>query len=147
MPLVGCWIMCMRCAHYILSFVFCGPGQRSGYSNYLWAGPAQGCSIYRPPLSSVEGRESVELYLYPPCRPWMPVVGWNIFFTFNFFTCLAAGQYSAILLAGWSWVQILIGTKHFSLLQNIQTSSRAHPAFYIRVPVFFPGIKAAITWS
>jgi len=50
-----------------------------------------------------------------------------------------------VLLAAWSWVQILVGTEDFSLLQYIQTSSGAHPAFYIRVPVFFPGIKAART--
>jgi len=37
----------------------------------------------------------------------------------------------------------LVGTKHFSLPQNIQTSSGAHPAFCVRVPGFFPGIKLA----
>ena len=52
-----------------------------------------------------------------------------------------------VLLAGWSWVQIFVETKHFSLLQNIQTSSWTHPAFCIRVPGFFPGIKAARTWK
>jgi hypothetical protein len=35
-------------------------------------------------------------------------------------------------------------TKHFSLLQNIQTSSGPHPAFYIRAPVFFPGINPLV---
>ena len=45
-------------------------------------------------------------------------------------------------LAGWFWVQILVGTKDFSLLQNIHTSSGAHPAYYIRVQGFFPGLKA-----
>jgi hypothetical protein len=44
---------------------------------------------------------------------------------------------------GWSWVQILVGTKDISLLENIQTSSGAHPAFYIRVQGFIPGIKEA----
>jgi len=29
-------------------------------------GPAQGCGIYHPPLSSAEVKESVELYLYSP---------------------------------------------------------------------------------
>jgi hypothetical protein len=48
-------------------------------------------------------------------------------------------------LVGWSWVQILIGTKDFSLLLNIQISSGAHPAFFIRVPGFFSRIKVAGT--
>jgi len=39
----------------------------------------------------------------------------------------------------------LVGTKDFSLLQNFQTSSGAHPAFCIGVQEFFPGIKAART--
>ena len=75
MPLVGCW----RRVYYILFLMFCGPGRHSGYSNYLWA--SLGCGIYHPPLSSTEIKESVELYLFSPCRPWIPVVGWNIFFT------------------------------------------------------------------
>ena len=33
--------------------------------------------------------------------------------------------------AGWSWVQTLVGTKNFSLLQDVQSSSEAHPAFYL----------------
>ena len=36
MPFVGCWILCIRCAD-ILFFMFCGPGQHSGYSDYLSA--------------------------------------------------------------------------------------------------------------
>jgi len=56
------------CSVYlILFFIFCGPGQHSGYSNLLWASP--GCCIYHPPLSSAEVQESVDLYLYSPCRP------------------------------------------------------------------------------
>jgi len=36
-------------------------------------------------------------------------------------------------LAGWSWVQILVGTKDFSLLQNVQSNVGAHPVFFMRV--------------
>jgi len=50
-----------------------------------------------------------------------------------------------LLLNGWSWLQILVGTQDFSLLQNIQTSYEAHTAFCVRVPGFFPGIKVART--
>jgi hypothetical protein len=39
---------------------------------------------------------------------------------------------ATIPLAGWSEVQILVGTSYFSLLQNVQTGSGAHPAFYFR---------------
>jgi len=148
MPLVGCWILCMRCAHYIEFFMFCGPGQHSGYSDYLWASPV--LWYLPPPLSSAEVKESVELYLYTPCRPWMPFVRWNLFFTFSLTFMSVWGQGSmvsivTILLAGWSWVQILVGTKDFSPLQNIQTSFGAHTAFYIWVQGFFPGIKVART--
>ena len=134
MPLVGYWILCMRYAQYILFFMFCGLGQHSGYSDLLWASP--GCGINHPPLSSAEVKESVELY--SPCRPWMPVVGWNLFFTF-FCNCLSLwGQGSMVRiatgpLAGWFWVQILVGTKDFSLLQNVQSNVGAHPVFFMRV--------------
>jgi len=37
----------------------------------------------------------------------------------------------------------LVGTTGFSLLQNVQNSLKAHPAFYIKAQEFFPGIKAA----
>ena len=68
-----CWILCMRCAH-ILFFMFSGPGQHCGYSDYLSAS----LGLWNlPPTPEVI--ESVELYLYSPCRPWMP---WNVFFTF-----------------------------------------------------------------
>jgi len=143
-PLVGCWILCIEMCSVDLIFYVCGPGLHSGSNQ-------PSCGIYHPPLSSAEVKESVELY--SPCRPWMPVVGWNLFFTFLFFIffiCLGQGSVVhvvTVLLAGWSWVQILVGTKDFSLLQYIQTSSGANPAFYIRVPRLFPGIKAARTWS
>jgi len=133
-----------------LIFYVCRPGWHSGYSQPSWG-------IYHPPLSSAEVKESVELYLYSFRRPSMPVIGWNLFFTFLsyyffflFFICLGQGSMVhvvTVLQAGWSWVQILVGTKDLSLLQYIQTSSGAHPAFYVRVPRFFPGIKAARTWS
>jgi hypothetical protein len=32
--------------------------------------------------------------------------------------------------AAWDEVQILVGTEYFSLLQNVQTGSGAHPALY-----------------
>ena len=63
----------MRCAQYILLFMFCGPEQHSGYGDLLWASPGYG--IYHPPLSSAEVKESIELSLYSPCRPCMSVVG------------------------------------------------------------------------
>jgi len=50
---------------------------------------------------------------------------------------------ATVPLAGWSWVQILIGTKEFSFLQNILTSSGSHSAICIRVQGFFTGIKVA----
>jgi hypothetical protein len=68
------------------------------YFLWLWAATAQwvwklamgraslGCGVYPPPLSSAEVKEGTGLYLYSLCRPWMPVVGWNLFFTF-FFNC------------------------------------------------------------
>jgi len=104
-------------------------------------GPAQaGCGIYHPPLlSSAKVKESVELYFYSPCRPWMPVGGWNSFYFIIFLNCWSVwGQGSMVSIVTvpqgrWSWVQILVGTKDISLLENIQTSSGAHPAFYIRV--------------
>jgi len=52
---------------------------------------------------------------------------------------------ATVPLAGWSWVQILVWTKDFSLLQNVQTSSGAHPAFCMRVQGFLPRIKEAGT--
>jgi len=77
---MSCWILCMRCTQYILFFMFCGLEQHSGYGDLLYA--SLGCGIYHPPLSSAEVKESIEVYPYSPCRPWMPVVGWNLFFTF-----------------------------------------------------------------
>ena len=118
MPLVGCWILWMSCAQYILLLMFCGLGQHSGYSNLLWA--SLGCGIYHLPLSSAEVKENVELYLYSPCRPW------TFYFFLKLFICL--GRVAIVPLAEWSWVQILVGTKDFSLLQNIQTNSGSHPA-------------------
>ena len=79
----------------------------------------------------------------------MPVVRLNLFFT-SFLILYRFGDggmvsIATVPLAGLSWVQILVGTKDFSLLQNFQTSSGAHPAFCIGVQEFFPGIKAART--
>jgi len=34
-------------------------------------------------------------------------------------------------LAGWSWVQMLVGTNNFPLLQDTQSGSGSHPAFYL----------------
>ena len=34
-----------------------------------------------------------------------------------------------MLWAGWLWLLIPVGAKDFPLLQNVQTSSRAHPTF------------------
>ena len=119
MPLVGYWILCMKCAEYMWLLVFCGPGQHSEYSDLLWA--SLGCGIYHLPLSSAEVKGNVELYLYSPCRPWT-----FYFFFFKLFICL--GRVAIVPLAEWSWVQILVGTKDFSLLQNIQTNSGCHPA-------------------
>ena len=80
------------CSVHLIYFMFCGLGQHSGYSDCLWA--AQGCGIYHPPLSSAEVKESVELYLYSPWRPWLPVVKWNLFSTFLLFFYLFCGQYN-----------------------------------------------------
>ena len=33
--------------------------------------------------------------------------------------------------AGWSWVRTLVGTNIFSLLQDVQSGSGAHPTFYL----------------
>jgi hypothetical protein len=52
---------------------------------------------------------------------------------------------ATVPLAGWFWVQILVGITDLTLLQNVQKSPKAHPAFYIRVQGFFSGIKAAGT--
>jgi len=86
MPLVGCYVYEI-CSLYLLCFV----GQDSVVGIAITYGPGQGCGIYHPPLSSVEVKESVEIYLYSPHRPWMPVVEWNLFFSFNFFICFGAG--------------------------------------------------------
>jgi len=134
----------------IISNFLCFVGQDSIVGIATTYGPAHCCGIYHPPLSNTEVKESAELYLYTPCRPWMPVVKWNLFFTFSLTFMSVWGQGSTVsivtvLLAGWSWVQILVGTKDFSPLQNIQTSSGAHTAFYMWVQGFFPGIKVART--
>ena len=47
------------------------------------------------------------------------------------------------LRAKWSSVQILVGTRSLSLLQNVQTSSGAHPAFYSMSTSLFPESKVA----
>ena len=39
---------------------------------------------------------------------------------------------TSVPLSGWLGVQILVGTKDFSVLQNTQTSTLAHPGFYLR---------------
>ena len=44
--------------------------------------------------------------------------------------------------SGWFRIRILIGTKEFFFLQNVQTGNLVHPGFCLRVPGFFPGNKA-----
>jgi indole-3-glycerol phosphate synthase len=46
-------------------------------------------------------------------------------------------------MAGQSTVEIKEQVKDFSLLQNVQTGSAAHPASYLTEPKFFLGGTAA----
>jgi hypothetical protein len=55
----------MRCVEYL---IFDGIGWDSIVSIATNCGPAQGFGIYHTPLPSAEVKESVELYLYSPCR-------------------------------------------------------------------------------
>jgi hypothetical protein len=52
-------------------------------------------------------------------------------------------QHSDFLWAGQSGVQILVGARDFSLLQNIRTGSGAHHPPVCLVPGFFPEGKVA----
>jgi len=133
----------------IISYFLCFVGRDSIVGVATSCEPARGCGIYHPPLFRSEVKESVELYQHSSCRPWMPVVGLNYVFLLFFLSVWGQGSVVSIVtvpLAGWSWVHILVEAKGFSLLQNIQTSSGAHTAFYIWVLGFFPRIKAIGMW-
>ena len=134
--------MCMGCDYYILFLMFCGPGQRGGHSDYLWA--SLGCGIYHPPLSSTEVKEGIEHYLFSPCRPWMPVVGWNFF---NLFEGRVAWSAVTVPPTGWSLVQILVRDKRFFCSPKHPDQVWGLPVVYVRAPGFFPEIKTARTWS
>jgi hypothetical protein len=141
MLLVGCWNLCVRYAYYVFILMFCRPEEHSGYSDLLWA--SLGCGIYYPPLSSAEVKESVQLYLYSPLNAC-----YRVKFILYFLSVWGEGSMvslATVPLAGWSQVQILVGSKDFSFLQNVQTSPGAHSAFYTRVQGFFPSIKVART--
>ena len=57
-------------------------------------------------------------------------------FTFHFFNIWSGGWGTMVsivtmLLTGWSVVRIPVGERDFSVFQNFQTGSGAHPAFYL----------------
>jgi hypothetical protein len=92
--------------------------------------------VNHPTPSRAEVKERVELYLYSPSEPGRAIVGrilplhLSAILTYSPIDIWSVAGIATRLRVGRSAVRPLVGTRDFSLPQNVQAGFRAHPVFY-----------------